>query len=239
MQINCLVINVASNAERRNVISDKLGLAGIEFRIVPAVTTDTVNLPNLGNMNLTAVAVWQSHLNCLKDSAKNDAYTLILEDDATIGFESTYLTEAVSLMSEYKIDFLQIGYLKINVFQFFSILMRNLYNFFVSKGLFVQFFSRFGLNEVKRAKNQKWLKRIPSNYVLNDIRYGAHCYVVSPSFSAAAAKLNNPPFLSADDFYVSLGKMKSFRMFRLSKSLSKQGHFISSFIKRYGIEGSD
>jgi GR25 family glycosyltransferase involved in LPS biosynthesis len=225
--------------KRRLVISEMLGLAGIEFRIIQAVTTDAVNLPNLGNMNLTAVAVWQSHLNCLKDSVKNEAYTLILEDDATIGFDSRYLTEAISIMHEHKIDFLQIGYLGINVFQFFSILMRNLYNFFVSRGLFAQFFSRFGLDEVKRAKNQKWLRHIPKSYVLNDIRYGAHCYVVSPSFSAAMVKLNNPPFLATDDFYVSLSKMKSFKMFRLSKSLSRQGHYISSFNKRYGIEGSD
>ena len=142
-------------------------------------------------------------------------------------------------MQKYEIDFLQIGYLRINGFEYFTILMRNFYNFFVTRGLFVEFFSVLGFAEVKRVKNQKWLRGIPNNYVLNDIRYGAHCYVVSPSFSAKMLNLNNPPFLAADDFYVALSKMKSFKMFRLSKSLSKQDFYKSSFDKRYGIEELD
>ena len=239
MLIDCLVINVASNIERRLTISEMLRHLGIQFRIIPAVTIDTVTLPNLGNMNPTAVAVWQSHLNCLKKSSENDSYTLVLEDDAIIKFDSAFLDETIDVMRKHEIDFLQIGYLGINAFEYFSIVMRNLYNFFVSRGLFAPFFSIFGLVEVKRTKNQKWLRDIPRNYVLNDVRYGAHCYVVSPDFSLKILNLNNPPFLAADDFYVALSKMKSFKMFRLSKSRSKQGFSASSFIKRYGIEGLD
>jgi GR25 family glycosyltransferase involved in LPS biosynthesis len=236
MKINCLVINLVSNVERRLKISETLNLLGIQFEIVPAVTLDTTTLPNLGNMNPTAVAVWESHLNCLKEVSENGAYSLILEDDAVLSFDHVYLDKTITTMQKHEIDFLQIGYLRINGFQYFSILMRNLYNFFVTKGLFAQFFSKVGLAEVKRVKNQKWLRHIPRNYILNDIRYGAHCYVVSPSFSAKILNLNNPPFLAADDFYVALSKMKSFKMFRLSKSLSKQDFYTSSFNKRYGIE---
>jgi hypothetical protein len=164
---------------------------------------------------------------------------LILEDDAIIEFDGAYLARVILNMRTYDIDFLQLGYLKLNGFEYCSILIRNLYSFFVSRGLFAQLFSWLGLAEVRRVKNQKWLRLIPRNYVLNDIRYGAHCYVVSPSFSRKVLKLNDPPFLAADDLYVSLSKMKSFKMFRLSKSLSRQGSYVSSFVKRYGIEERD
>ena len=208
MNIDCYVINVVSNMERRQAISEMLSVSGIQFKIVPAVTPETVTELNLGNMNPTAVAVWQSHRNCIKESSENDAYTLILEDDAVIDFDNAFLTETIRIMHKNEIDFLQIGYLGINVVQSSSILIRNIYNFFVRKGLFAQLFLRFGLAEVKRAKEKTWLKPIPRNYILNDIRFGAHCYVVSPSFSAQMLNFNNPPFLATDDFYVSLSKMK-------------------------------
>jgi GR25 family glycosyltransferase involved in LPS biosynthesis len=236
MKIDCLVINLDSDVDRKRVISERLRASGIQFEIVQAVTTETLTLPNPGNMNLMAVAVWQSHLKCLRESSESGLFTLILEDDAVIGFDNAFLIKTVNVMSKYQIDFLQVGYLRINGFEYFSILARNVYNFFVSKGLFSQLFSLVGLGEVKRVRNQKWLKDIPRNFVLNDIRYGAHCYIVAPTFSRKIQELNNPPFLAADDFYVSLGKMKSFKMFRLRKSLSKQGMYLSNFIKRYGIE---
>jgi hypothetical protein len=228
-----LVINVATRTDRRENMTVRLAEKKIVSDFVRAI--EPKNLPSEGKYFLTQTAesVWRSHLECLKKSSELSKPTLILEDDAIINFNNEDIEHLVAVMKEQNLDFIQVGFLKINLSENFSINVRNVYSFFTRNTFASSFFKFFGFKEVERAKNQLWRKNLPKNFIVNDIRYGAHCYLVSPKFASTILPLNSPAFLPADDFYVALGHSKTFKMIRLRKSLSPQDGTSSSFTKRF------
>jgi GR25 family glycosyltransferase involved in LPS biosynthesis len=228
-----LVINVKSNIERRQNIASRLGQASINFNFVQAVEPIEFTLDRPEYLTDTAKAVWLSHRKCLELSASVSQPTLILEDDAVLNFNATTLDELSGVMIELDLDFIQIGYLKINLAEGFSIILRNFYSFFTRKARGTKLFELFGFMEVGRAKDQSWRNSLPKNFIVNDVRYGAHCYLISPNFASKLIDLNDPPFLPADDFYVALSRAKSFKMLRLMKSKCSQDGTQSSFQKRF------
>ena len=181
----------------------------------------------------TAESVWLSHRKCLEIAATWDTPTLILEDDAILNFDISQIELFSSIMSEHEIDFLQVGYLKINLAEGALIQLKNWYSFFTRTALAAKFFNLFGFKEVGRAKGQIWRGYLPKNFIVNDVRFGAHCYLITPKFANQILVLNSPAFLPADDFYVALSRAKSFKMIRLRKSFSQQDASPSSFSKRF------
>lgn len=228
-----LVINVEKRVERRENMEKRLSEKSIQHEFVKAIEPSSFPIDTKLYLTETAEAVWRSHLECLKLASKNPVPTLILEDDAVLDFDLNYLNNCVQLMVQHNIHFLQIGHLKINIAESSSILVRNLYSYFTKNALASKFFTFFGFKEVSRAKSQVWRKSLPNAFVVNDIRYGAHCYLVSPDFAREVISLNSPAFLPADDFYVALGHSKTYRMIRLLKSHSSQDGTPSSFTKRF------
>ena len=228
-----LVINVKSNLRRRQKVASHLEQKNISFIFVPAVEPfTTISVAN-DYLTDTAKAVWLSHLKCLKASVSNSKPTLILEDDVLLRIDATSIKTLSDAITKFEIDFIQIGYLKINLADRVSILLRNFYGFFTRHALAANVFGLFGFKEVSRAKDQVWRNSLPKDFIVNDVRYGAHCYLVSPSFAGKMITLNDPPFLAADDFYVALSRMKSFKMIRLKKSQCSQDGSKSSFNKRF------
>ena len=228
-----LVINVKSRNDRRGSISSRLEAKGMLFKIIQAVEPRKFSYIETQFLNETAGAVWLSHRKCLEAAALNNTPTLILEDDAILDFEVSQIESISAIMNSQGIDFVQIGYLKINLAESVSIKLRNLYGFFTRNALAADFFKLFGFKEVGRAKNQSWRTSLPTSFIVNDIRFGAHCYLVSPKFAGQILTLNSPAFLPADDFYVALSRAKSFKMIRLRKSFSQQDGSASSFSKRF------
>ena len=236
MDFHTLVINVKENKSRLETVEKALGNKGIDFEIVTAITP--ANLPNdfIGNMTPISVAVWSSHLKCLEIASARQNPTLIIEDDAEISLTRGEVNRIVRSMHDHQISFLQIGFLYLNPIDRFSVAIRNFYDKVIRTGFFAGMLNTMGFKEALRASSQNWRKVLPKNFILNDIRYGAHCYAVTPELALKMCQLNNPPFLSADDFYVSLSRMKSFRMARLNWSRANQSGAKSSFDRRYGID---
>jgi GR25 family glycosyltransferase involved in LPS biosynthesis len=228
-----LVINVSSNKDRRDRIEERLNQSRINFSIVKATETHDISTDEPRYLTAIAESIWKSHLNCLSLAAELSSPTLILEDDAVISFQEETLQKWVDIMKAEEIDFLQLGFLNINLVERISIKLRNFYNFFTRYRIFPSFFLLFGFKEVGRATNQFWRKKLPKDFVVNDIRYGAHCYLVSPKFAEKISRLNSPAFLPADDFYVALGGAKSFKMIRLKKSWSSQDNSPSAVSARF------
>lgn len=228
-----LIINVAARTERRGNMTMRMAEKQISGDFVRA--TEPKDLPSEEKYFLTQTAesVWRSHWECLKKSSEYTKPTLILEDDALINFGKKDIESLVEIMEKQNLDFIQIGYLTINLAENFSIRVRNVYSFFTRNALASRLFKVFGFKEVGRAKTQQWRKALPKDFVVNDIRYGAHCYLVSPKFANEILPLNSPAFLPADDFYVALGHSKTFKMIRLRKSRSPQDGTPSSFSKRF------
>jgi GR25 family glycosyltransferase involved in LPS biosynthesis len=189
-------------------------------------------------VQLSSISLTLKHFHAYSIIADTYDSALILEDDAVLEVKVEVLIKMLEDMKENDLDLIQVGFLTLNVFDGISIASRNLYNFFVRNTIFVNIFRMFGLREAERSKKQFWRKKIPSKYVVNDIRYGGHAYFISPRFASAVLELNSPSFLSLDDFFVSLSKMKSFRMVRLKHSRARQLGNLSSFSgsKRFGLD---
>jgi len=227
------VINVESRLERRAAMQNRLDEKGIKFKFLTAV--EPKNLPSNQKLYLTdtAEAVWKSHLECLKSASEATFPTLIMEDDAILNIDSHELQKLADRMIIEKLDLIQIGFLRINLADSISIWLRNTYSFFTRNSQAAGVFHFFGFKEVSRAKAQYWRQGLPNNFVVNDVRYGAHCYLVSPNFASDLLPLNSPAFLAADDFFVALSRMKTYKMIRLKKSLSDQDGSTSSFTQRF------
>ena len=235
-EIRTLVINVSSNTARRDSMSERLLQKRISFTFVEAVESKDVIPTDSRFLTSTAEAVWKSHLKCLSIAAEYSSPTLILEDDAVLNFNEKTLQELVDIMMGQNLDFIQLGYLGINLAERLSIKVRNLYSFFTRNSLLYAFFDAFGFKEVQRARSQSWRKKLPPNFVVNDIRFGAHCYLVAPQFAKKILPLNSPAFLPADDFFVSLSRAKAFKMIRLKKSCSAQDDSPSAFSTRFLLQ---
>jgi GR25 family glycosyltransferase involved in LPS biosynthesis len=231
-----LVINVSSRVDRRKSISSHLENLRIPFRFFKAIEPNELAESSQIYLSKIAECVWNSHLGCLRIASATSYPTLIIEDDAIIKIGNSSILKYVELMNLHNLDFIQIGYLNLNVLEAFSIKLRNAYNFMIKYSVAQSFLEMFGFKEIGRARTQVWRSELPGQFVVNDIRYGAHCYLVSPKFALSVLSLNSPPFLAADDFFVALSKMKTFRMIRLTKSLSSQDNSPSSFQERYLLE---
>jgi hypothetical protein len=150
--------------------------------------------------------------------------------------DSEELNLIVRQATESNLDFLQIGYLKLNIIDRIEVVLRNLYDYLIRLGFLNKFFMFFGFKESERMKNQSWRKTLPSSFIVNDIRYGAHAYIISSDFARSILQLKEPHFLAIDDLFVALGRMKSFRMARLRNSRSSQSDSESSVLVRYKQE---
>ena len=236
--LDVFVISLPSATDRLSLISCHLDLLGLKFEVVRGYVPEDLNTPKISNITPTTNAVWHSHRACAKLVADNYKPALILEDDAGLRVKKDDLLKMLEDMEEYDLDLIQVGFLTLNIFDGISVLARNLYSFFVRNTIFANFFWIFGLKEVQRSKRQFWRKKIPPQYVVNDIRYGGQAYFISPRFASVVLELNRPTFLSVDDFFVSLSKMKSFRMVRLKHSRARQIGNLSSFSggKRFGLD---
>ena len=236
--LDIFVISLPNATDRLSLISSRLDLLGLKFEVVRGSVPADLNTPKISNITPTSDAVWHSHRACAKLVAENNKPALILEDDAVLRVKKDDLLKMLEDLEEHNLDLIQVGFLTLNIFDGISILARNLYSFFVRNTIFANVFWIFGLKEVQRSKRQFWRKKIPSQYVVNDVRYGGQAYFISPRFASVVLELNRPTFLSLDDFFVSLSKMKSFRMVRLKHSKARQFGNLSSFSggKRFGLD---
>ena len=234
--LKVLVINLESAVDRFQTISKHLSSLEIDYEIVLATRPSEFTLQEDYGITSTAVAVWQSHVACFKIISDSNIPHLVLEDDAELRVSKEEILEFCRDMEENELDMIQIGFLSLNIIDRTSIITRNIYNWFIRNSLFARVFESIGFKEVSRAKEQNWRLRLPAKYIVNDIKYGAHAYLISPKLSRVFLKLNSPTFLSTDDFFVSLSKMKSFRLARLKTSLVKQNGSTSSFVKRFGTD---
>jgi hypothetical protein len=65
----------------------------------------------------------------------------------------------------------------------------------------------------------------PKGFVIDDCQPGAHFYLVRRSFCLSISALNDPQFLSIDDFFTALSRMRTFKMLRVKKNLVIQKPF--------------
>lgn len=224
------VINLESRTDRwADVIAQKKEL-GLEIQKVSAVNVESVVASPY--VKRVIAATWQSHQKAMHEFlASDEEYALIMEDDFLLS--SRWRFEIVNLSKTLGADFLQVGFLITNIVDRIQITLNGIFDFFIKILYKAAKLSGLMGNFLGNRLLIREQSGIPFNIVCNDIRPGAHAYIVSRNFAQAVLKINSPEFLSADAVYMSMGWMRSFKILRLRRSVISQSNSESSINERF------
>ena len=167
-------------------------------------------------------AAWLSHMLCLETFLNTECeFALILEDDFSIKNVKSFNKE-LSLLLKASPDVVQFGFLTPGIDTRIKILMSNFENSvfrILAKSL------RILNHEFQNRLRVRRLLDIPNGYVVDDFQPGAHCYLVSRKAASIILQLNNPQYLSIDDFFTGFARMRSLKFLRRRRSISGQKPF--------------
>jgi GR25 family glycosyltransferase involved in LPS biosynthesis len=219
------VINLDRQPERLKSVDSELIKSGLTYQKISAVDMHDLTSESSDLVTLGVKACWQSHVKAFQLISQGDEpYALILEDDASI----LNLQKFGHLISNFEFchwDLVQLGYISPGIYnrlqQTFKRLESALFNFLsnlveLSSAFEKRFGSRMRIIEAKKN---------PKGFISFDFMPGTHAYVVSKEMASILIGLNSPQFLSADDFFSALVRMRSFKSLRVCKSLITQKPF--------------
>jgi len=204
--------------------------------MLPIIRVDAVSISNLSPEDVFVApgvaATWKSHQFAMATFlASGEEYALILEDDFLVTRKWNH--NLLSIALDTCPDFFQIGYLitdpmdRIDLFfkNWFDSVLKIIYKLCgYSGGIRRKFGSRLLITEQKGLGH---------GVVPNDIRAGGQAYIVSRRFALAAQTMNSPAFTSADGMFMTLGDVRTFRMFRFRHSIINQTDSVSSVEQRF------
>ena len=217
------VINLEKDVERWSS-------ALLESKDLPFETEriDAINAKDLIYHHLVSSGVnaaWLSHLKAMQtflDSGQE--FCLIAEDDFHIENQRKLMKMLASLENK-QWDFVQFGFLKPGIDTILKIAFANTENLvFKTLGKFSQLKRLSRLPFASRMRVKQSLST-PHGFVIDDCQPGAHFYLVRRTFCESILMINNPQFLSIDDFFTALSRMRTFKMLRVKKSLVSQKPF--------------
>jgi GR25 family glycosyltransferase involved in LPS biosynthesis len=225
--IDSYLINLGTRLDRLNssvIEAKKLELNLIRVEAIPAFT----NPSNGGLLSPSAHACVESHMKALRLFLATDSeHCLILEDDFIV-LSHRRVVDTFDRIDLRDWDFVQIGFLNTG---FRDRIFRLLTNYETSIIRLVETLDRhFSPKSLKVSSRLriKRIKKVPRGFVPDDIRSGAHAYVISRKMAEKVLLLNNPAFLTVDGFYSALAWDKSFKMMRVRKSFINQSDSPSS-----------
>jgi hypothetical protein len=144
-------------------------------------------------------------------AAEGDGPALICEDDAALGSGTDwdgFLRRTPYTMQAAKLDVLQLGYIT------------EMYGYEPRIGTLYARWAEF------RQRARRMFRSPLGVLVLDEFRWGAHAYVVTPQAARALLGFNDPVFLPPDDFYMHLaneqGRSGLLRIARVDRSLIEQ-----------------
>lgn len=223
MKFVAYVINLDSEVKRWESCKSEAPLLNLNLSRVSAIKAGELSQSIYVTNGVQAA--WKSHCKALKiflDSGADYAY--ILEDDFKI--TRPQIIKRFIESGEYRNwDFVQFGYLLPGMDTKVKVLIANI------EATFFKFLANIG--ELNRSRSFKFKSRLrvkiarnrPINFVSDDCLPGAHFYLVNRKMALAILELNQPQFLSIDDFFSALSKMRTFRMLRSRKSSVNQKPF--------------
>jgi GR25 family glycosyltransferase involved in LPS biosynthesis len=222
------LINLDSRPDRLETSTKQLRNLGIDFHRISAI--DGKGLP--GNRFLTSnvLACWQSHLLAYKTFLSTNAeYALILEDDFEILETSQFESNLIKLSSS-GYDLVQIGFLLPGFYNKFRFLFEEI------EKLTFKILGRVAALLKYQSLNSRLRVREASSTAIwmtaSSFLPGTHAYLISRSL-AEAIIMEGASNLSADEYFISLAKMRSFKIGRLWKSQVRQNSSQPSIQQRF------
>lgn len=222
--INVFLINLDRDLNRLAWSSNQLESVGLEFTRVSAVDMNLLSETGGDLVTLGVKACWESHKKTLQLFLEgNSDFALIAEDD--LYFKSHRKVMKVLQDARWKdLDVYQIGFLSHGILAKISIAISNLEALIFK--ILSSCIATFNENsKVARRMRVKQALRMPIGMVASRFEAGTHCYIISRHAAQIVLTLNDPQFLSADDFYSALARMRSLKFGRPSRSLAGQKNF--------------
>lgn len=221
--IHLYVINLDRDVDRWNSVLNESSHSFLETHRVKAI--DAQDLPSQDFVAPGVHAAWLSHIKAMNTFLESGLdFAIIAEDDFHIKKPSVLLSY-IQTLSNLEWDMIQFGFLKPGIDTRIKLFVAHVDSVF---------FNFLGiLSQVPGLTNRKFSSRMrvrqslatPRGFVIDDCQPGAHFYLVSRSFCQSISKLNDPQFLSIDDFYTALSRMRTFRMLRVKRNLVIQKQF--------------
>lgn len=229
--MHAYVINLDSRVDRWNSAKIQEVFLKIPIRRVEATKTNSLTSADCFVAPGVA-ATWKSHQKAMLSFLESDDnYALILEDDFLI--TKSWSLELLNLALSTNPDFFQLGFLKTGHVDRVHLKLCNFQDAFLKlllrfTGLSSLIGKRFGSRLlISEQRGLAW-RIIPNN-----VRAGGQAYIVSRKFAQAAQLMNTPAFTSADGMFMTLGDVRTFKMYRFRKSVINQTDSVTSVQQRY------
>jgi GR25 family glycosyltransferase involved in LPS biosynthesis len=228
VKIGVFLINLDERKDRLESSTQKMMEIGLEFTRIPAVSYSDVEKSFF--LTSPVLACWKSHLKTYASLIATDFdYALVLEDDFLI-YSPKKFGKFLAHIDLEKYDLLQLGFLLPGFLNRLRWLYEELEKLiFTTVGLLsisVGLKSLTGRLRIAEARSAS-IKFTQSSFLP-----GTHAYLISREMALALTKLDSPQ-LSADEFFIALSKMRSFRMSRFWRSLITQDHSAPSINNRF------
>jgi GR25 family glycosyltransferase involved in LPS biosynthesis len=188
-----------------------------------------------GNSFLTSnvLACWQSHLLAYETFLGSGArYALILEDDFEICKPSKF-EKNLRKWSSVEYDLVQIGFLVPGFYNKFKYIFEEFEKGFFK--LLSKFFSLMKFHSLGSRLRIREASTTPIWMTASSFLPGTHAYLISRSL-AESIVMEGASNLSADEYFIALSKMRSFKIGRLWKSHVEQNDSEPSIKKRFTRE---
>lgn len=226
------VINLKSREDRWASVLQQSERLGLPITRIEAVNSGDSESASPAFVASGVAATWKSHQIAMAAFLEtSDEYGLIMEDDFLL--TPSWHVSQVSRVVELGPDFFQFGYLVTSPIDRLELILSNSFD------IFLKILNRaYSLsNQLRRKLGSRLLlleqRDLPFSFVPNDIRAGGQAYLVSRKFAEASRFMNTPAFTSADGMFMTLGDVRSFRMFRFRKVLIGQTNSPTSVDQRY------
>jgi GR25 family glycosyltransferase involved in LPS biosynthesis len=221
------LINLNSRTDRLLVSTNQAARFDLNLERIPAIDSDIFDFefvtPSVG-------ACFESHRKAWSVIANSDIdFALILEDD--FEFTKLNLNALKLILADNQIDLLQLGFLKTGFRDYLDYFLTN------SKHVLILILKLLTQKfDFRKLKHRVLLREVMLNHptlVPSNFRAGAHSYVISRSMARSLVRLNLPVFLAADDFLISLARMRAFKIYRNFRSNCRQLKSPTSIISRF------
>jgi GR25 family glycosyltransferase involved in LPS biosynthesis len=228
--MKAFVINLNSRTDRWDSVEKQSEALGIPLTRVEAISKDEVLSEHF--VTSAVAATWNSHKKAMNLFLKTeDEYALILEDDFIL--LSKWTNFDFSFYRSLEIDFFQIGYLVTTPMDLLEMKIKGTADLILKILTQVAHSRVFKMTKLRNRFLIREQLDLPFHLVANDLRPGAHAYIVSRKFALAMQQVNSPVILSTDALYIALGWMRSFKCVRLRKSAVAQSDSVTSIKDRF------
>lgn len=220
-----LVINRDKEKQRWKSVVAEAESNSLQVKRIAAVEMDDLDPADNPYVTTGVSACWASHRIAMQTFLDSESdFALIFEDD----FHIKDTKKFQGLLSKSWLgnwDIIQLGFVAPGI----KVKARVKYLNFEFRC--IKAFSRFlyitssgSLTLMSRMRIKTALET-PQGFLVDDFQPGTHAYLISRTAASAVLNMNNPQFLSADDFYMALARMRSLKFIRPYKSFVSQKKF--------------